>query len=109
MERDDNFPPLKWLCNLCVRRKATCRNAGKRTISKHPLDGVRGGSSAKAEKANRGDFIGAKARMLRFEVNNELAHVWWESPRFLFRMIWWSLRKQACHAMFLQRRGSATY
>src|SRR5262245_56279150 len=109
MENDDNLASLKWLGNLCVRGKSTCSNGRKWAISEHSLDGMRRGSAAKTEKANRCYLVGTKARMLCFEINNELAHIGGKTARFLLLLLLGSLPKQACHAMFFKLFGIAAH
>src|SRR5436309_4212951 len=109
MQHDHHLPTLRWLRDLSIGKEATCGNGGSWTISKHALNGMMRGLAAKTEKADRGNLMGAKVRMLCFEIDNELAHIWRKTARLVRLAVRLFFGKQAPHALFFKLRNLAVH
>jgi hypothetical protein len=72
----DNGPPsLVGIGDLSIGRLAPCDHTWFGSIRQHSLDRVVGELPAKTHVANGREFTQAKARIFRFEIHKDLAHL----------------------------------
>src|SRR5258708_6621215 len=104
VEIDNGSPSLVGISDLGIGRIAPRCHRWLWSISQRALDGMVGELAAKTQEANGRDFTEAKARIFRLEIDDQLAHLRWEtaprSQRFtaLFG-------KQRSHALLLKSPG----
>jgi len=98
---------LRRIRGVVEERKATHLDGWRRPRSQHRLDRMMRGPPLETSIADFCNLTDGHARHFHAQVNNQLAHVWWQAPRRFRGLFAGPGCKQADHALLVKSIGFA--